>query len=493
MQAGQREEKMIQYLLKQSSYVTVAALSGELDISSKTAYRIIKKLNDETGDALIVAEKGKGVRINYDIYLKSRFNRQQKAEGQSVYYNFSPVERRLHILKELLFQAPLSLREDTIFSRYYLSTSAIYNDEKIISRYLSEYGLKLQKNGSRLSVSGAERNIRKALIKILAKLNLLNFDDLNHISVGFNQADLRFVIRQLEFIEKEIDSLIPAPYNVNLLTHLYIMIYRAGRGGADTLEQAEHVDLSRDRYYEVAKKVTKNIESYLCRELPESETANICRYLNGSRVEPEQKNAAGTGFSDEVMEITDFYMQRFAEAMNMPAISETGGLSGLSSHIKPLLNRLRSRLTVRNPLLEDIRSEYGQIFDIVKVISGQVAEKFHLPPVDDDENGFITLYFARYMEQNPQKVRTLIICTTGLGTSELLRTKVNRFFPELDIIGTAATCDINAAYLQEKQVDLILTTVRAERDWPVPVVLVNILFIERDKENVRAALKAMRR
>lgn len=148
MQAGQREEKMIQYLLKQSSYVTVAALSGELDISSKTAYRIIKKLNDETGDALIVAEKGKGVRINYDIYLKSRFNRQQKAEGQSVYYNFSPVERRLHILKELLFQAPLSLREDTIFSRYYLSTSAIYNDEKIISRYLSEYGLKLQKTAA---------------------------------------------------------------------------------------------------------------------------------------------------------------------------------------------------------------------------------------------------------------------------------------------------------------------------------------------------------
>lgn len=177
----------------------------------------------------------------------------------------------------------------------------------------------------------------------------------------------------------------------------------------------------------------------------------------------------------------------------MPAISEAGGLSGLSSHIKPLLNRLRSRLTVRNPLLEDIRSEYGQIFDIVKVISGQVAEKFHLPPVDDDENGFITLYFARYMEQNPQKVRTLIICTTGLGTSELLRAKASRFFPELDIIGTAATCDINADYLQEKQVDLILTTVRAEKEWPVPVVLVNILFIERDKENVRAALKAMGR
>lgn len=154
MQAGQREEKMIQYLLKQSAYVTVAALSGELAISSKTAYRIIKKLNDETGDALIVAEKGKGIRLNYDIYLNSRFNRQQKAEAQSVYYNFSPLERRLHILKELLFQAPLSLREDNVFSRYYLSTSAIYNDEKIISRHLSEYDLKLQKNGSRLSVSG---------------------------------------------------------------------------------------------------------------------------------------------------------------------------------------------------------------------------------------------------------------------------------------------------------------------------------------------------
>ena len=170
---------------------------------------------------------------------------------------------------------------------------------------------------------------------------------------------------------------------------------------------------------------------------------------------------------------------------------DVGDLNGLSSHIKPLLNRLRSKLTVKNPLLDDIKQEYSQIFAIVQEISSQAAEKFALPQIDEDENGFITLYFARYMEQNPHKSRVLIICTTGMGTSELLKTKVQRFFPEIEVIGTAATSTINSQFLLEKQPDLILTTVRTEADWGIPVVLVNTLFIERDKQNVRKALKAL--
>lgn len=491
MKSNAREEQLIHCLLKESSFVTVASIIEKLDISAKTAYRIIKKLNDEMETVLIETEKGKGIRLNYEAYLASRFNNKKKKDTESIYYNFSPVERRLHVIKELLFQAPLSLREDYLFSRYYLSQSAIYNDEEAIGNQLKNYDLALQKNGSRLAVVGSERNIRYALMQIMAKLNIMNFEDIHTFSGDLSQRDLRFVIGQMEFIEKEIDSLIPAPYNVNLMTHLYVLLYRAGKGGVDNSTANQIDSVQQDRYYDVAMKVTKNIEGYLCRELPISETANICAYLNGSRMEKGQENPLSYHAPSEVMELTDFYIKMFFEAMDLPFTVEVGDLNGLSSHIKPLLNRLRSKLTVKNPLLEDIKQEYSQIFAIVQEISSQAAEKFALPQIDEDENGFITLYFARYMEQNPHKSRVLIICTTGMGTSELLKTKVQRFFPEIEVIGTAATSTINSQFLLEKQPDLILTTVRTEADWGIPVVLVNTLFIERDKQNVRKALKAL--
>lgn len=491
MKSSEREDALIHELLKQSSFVTVADMAEHMHLSSKTLYRLIKKINEESETVLIEAEKGKGIRLNYNVYLSSRFH-QQSPESQSVHYNFSPIERRLHIMKELLFHAPLSLKEETLFSRYYLSPSAIYTDEDIINQNLQSFELVLQKNSNRLSVAGAESNIRKALMQILAKLNLFNFDDLQSMSIDFNKNNLRFVIRQLEFIEKEIDSIIPAPYNVNLLTHLYILIYRSSKGDFDHSTDKASEDLKKYRYYNVAKKVTENIEGYLCKKLPETETANICSYLNGSRIEPEQDKEVQENYSEEVQKIVDFFVQKFAEALHQPIVDHSLLAPELSSHIRPLLNRLHSGLTVKNPLLDDICQEYAQVFNIVREISTKASAEFHLPVIDDDEVGFITLYFARYLEQHPQRVRTLIVCTTGLGTSELLRTKVGRFFPELDVVDTASTRAVTPAYLAEHQIDLILTTVKPAQAWGVRTILVNTLFIERDKQNVRQVLKELR-
>ena len=53
MKSNAREEQLIHCLLKESSFVTVASIIEKLDISAKTAYRIIKKLNDEMETVLI--------------------------------------------------------------------------------------------------------------------------------------------------------------------------------------------------------------------------------------------------------------------------------------------------------------------------------------------------------------------------------------------------------------------------------------------------------
>lgn len=489
--AESREEILIYTLLQQSSFVPVADVANQMDISTKTIYRLVKKLNQEEDAILIEAEKGKGIRINYQVYLESHYNksRGKKPAINDFHYNFSPIERRLHIMKELLFHAPLSLREDDLFDQYYLSQSAIYLDEDIISKGLEKYGLTLQKKNSRLSISGPEHQIRQALIYLLTKLNLIDFNDLKNMDVNVNQRDLHFVISQLELIEKEINSIIPAPYNVNLLTHLYILLYRAGKGDFDQIQADNHNSASSSIYYPLAQKVTQNIEGYICKQLPDTETVNICNYLASSRIESERDtiNDQHIQITPLTSQVTQYYIDEFSRKSRI-LIQGTSLKTELASHISPMLHRLTTKVSVVNPMLDDIQQEYQEIYQFIREISDRLPDKFGLPVINDDEAGFITLYFARYMEEHPRKIRIVIVCTTGLGTSELLRTKVERFFPELDIIGTASLRSLTPEWVTEKRIDLILTTIRPPADWPVPSVLVNTLFISRDRQNVRNML-----
>lgn len=489
--AESREENLIYMLLQQSSFISVADVANQMDVSTKTIYRLVKKLNQEEDAILIEAEKGKGIRINYQVYLKSHYNKShgKKPSINDFHYNFSPIERRLNIMKELLFHAPLSLREDDLFAPYYLSQSAIYLDEDIISKGLEAYGLILQKKNARLSIEGPEHQIRQALIYLLTKLNIIDFNDLKNMDVNINQRDLHFIISQVELIEKEINSVIPAPYNVNLLTHLYILLYRAGKGDFDQIQTDNHQSASSSIYYPLAQKVTQNIEGYICKKLPDTETVNICNYLSSSRIESERDtiNNQYVNVSSLTRQVTQYYIDEFSRKSRI-LIQGTSLKNELASHISPMLHRLATKVSVVNPMLDDIQQEYQEIYQFIREISDQLPNKFGLAIINDDEVGFITLYFARYMEEHPRKIRIVIVCTTGLGTSELLRTKVERFFPELDIIGTASLRSLTPEWITEKRIDLILTTIQPPEEWPVPSVLVNTLFISRDRQNVRNML-----
>lgn len=486
MKLEDKEELIIYVLLERQTYITVSEVADKVNVSTKTIYRMIKKINDRCAHGeLIKTEKGKGIKLNYDIYLESKID----SNTESL-YDYSPVERRMNIIQKLLFKSPNTIDEETLFGKYYISQSVIRVDEEIIADQLKSKDLILKKQGNKLAIVGDEFSVRKALIDSLLKMNILNFEDLKSIDVDFNKDDLEFVISQIEMIEKVLDTIIPSPYNINLLTHLYILINRVGKGIFDLNENYNFVSYlnitKEERYYKLAVKVKENIEVYLNTSLPELETINIYTYLASSRIDKSSETTRV--FPKNVQLVTDFYINEFEKESNV-TIMHSLIFNELASHIKPMLNRLKSNITITNRLIEDIKREYGKLFDIVSKISQEVSKNYQLPTIIEDEVGFITLYFARYIEQHPEKIKALILCTTGMGTSELLKVKIKKFFPEIDIQATASVKECSTEFLENTSVDLILTTVKIQDDLQIPIVLVNTLFIEKDQDNVRKVIK----
>lgn len=485
-----REQRLLLLLTKRHDYITSEELAEHLETSPKTIYRLIKKINETHGEGLIQSEKGRGYKLNYEKYI-SQANIQPSQRSQ-----YSPQERRNRVMEELLLSSPNAKNVYDLFEDYYVGESVIFSDEQVIAEHLQRYELKLERKQRTLAILGKEANLRRAIADLIQVHNIIEIDDLkNHSELNFNNYDVLFILDQLKLIEKQLQLTIPYPYNVNIFSHLYILIsrlrkvHRLPNEEMSPLSKKEQERLEQDKaLYQVAKSAIKNVEKYLHNELPESEVYYLYQYLASSRMQGSLSKV--TKFSSKVVEITNTYLDSMSQRLNISAKGDSIFLD-LANHIKPMLNRLEHGIHVKNSLLDQIKMTYEAIFSDVSDVSDEVSQHFELPKINEDENGFITLYFARIIETNQLPIRTVIMCTTGVGTSELLRVKIEKKFPELEIVDVVASRD--AKHFTEKYpgIDLILTTISVSDMIPIPSLLVNAMFTRDDQTRLQKKIEAI--
>ena len=79
MQLSKREIQLIELFIKYGMTLTAQELAEFANVSTKTIYRTIKKINEasDVGE-LISATVGKGFCLNYDNYLKGSIRKKGK-------------------------------------------------------------------------------------------------------------------------------------------------------------------------------------------------------------------------------------------------------------------------------------------------------------------------------------------------------------------------------------------------------------------------------
>lgn len=474
-------------LSKQRDYMTAIELAELMETSTKTIYRLVKKINEEYADgSLILSEKGRGYQLDYGKYLE-----QIEPTMKSV-MEISPSERQAQVMEQLLLSSPKAIKILDLFKDFYVGDSAIANDEKMIASQVERFELKLFRKNRTLAIKGKELNIRRAIAELIQRLNIIDLDDMKTADeLNFNRYDVLFVSDQLKIVEQALGGEIPYPYNVNVFSHLYIMICRSRQTRQQlveeqlTKEQRQLLDANQE-IKDIATKVIKNVEGYLVTKLPVSEIYYLYQYLLSSRMkkQPDKKPT----FSPEVEQITNYYLREVGKKLNIK-LTDSAIFVDLSNHIKPMLNRLKHQIHVKNGLLDQIQLTYERIYKDVIAVSVKVSETFNLPPINQDENGFITLYFARMIETYQVPIQTLIMCTTGVGTSELLKAKIVKKFPELAIIDVIATKNYRSVLDKAPGIELILTTVGLKNSLPVHSLLVSAMLTANDQLKIRKKIE----
>lgn len=481
-------ESNVLNVLNYETFTSAGELASQLFVSNKTIYRLVKKINDiaqsDYQKPLILSETGKGYILNPAFI---NINIQQSIDYKE--------ENQLNdLLLSLMYKHP-NKKSREAFKFEYVSESTAERLMKKLEERLLAYRIKLRMNLDYVWIEGKEQDIRKAIHEIILETHNLNA--LGEIGIELNEFDKHFLDKQLALLEESIGETINYPYDITLYTHLYMLLKRYREGDVSYLQRQEPLEVdelqllhANRRLAEVARQIKGNIERYLNLELSEMEEFFIFQNLYSINIQERESSNVDKSLAELISNrlITSFF--NISDKSLLPSCRSL--YEDIYQHTLPMLSRLRSGITVENNLLEEEKVEYRDTFYKLKAIITEINKELTFETkINEEEIGYLTLYFEKYKLSKSQAKNVLLVCSTGIGTSELLKIRLEKNVQNINIVATMSQRQMknNKAFLNEN-IDLILSTLRVPLDAVnLPVLTISPLLTSQDIQKINYMLK----
>ncbi|MBU3112728.1 BglG family transcription antiterminator [Clostridium lacusfryxellense] len=511
-----RIKNILQIICKEDDYVTISKIAKDLDVSGRTVLRDIPEVQNFLKHNGINLEKKTGVGIKVIATLEEKKTIINLLNGEINETIYSPLERKNIIISELLQnQEPVKLYN---FTRILKVTEAtISNDLEKTDEWFKKHGLKLiRKQGLGVYVEGREDYIRKAMVSLIYEntnesqlLGLIrkNLDNsvvvAQDIEVASRNRLLNLIdnetIKKLEVLvesmEKERNYKLVDSAFVGLIVHIALAIERVKKGDKITINGKFLKELKTSEEYVIASNLSSNISKCFAVDIPEDEIGYITMHIKGSKNYKEKYKAGNkvigsfelVKLSKEIIKIAEIETGRFLG-------NNENLLNGLVNHLGTAITRLKMNLEIRNPLLEEIKANYTDLMRISTKCS-VVVEKHIGIKMPEAEIAFIAMHLGAAIENSETLIKPIykvaIACATGMGTSRLLATRIKNEYENIEIVDIISTIHIEKSFLMEKEIDFIISTVNIDKCYK-PVVRVNPLLFQEDKDKIADQIKAMK-
>lgn len=481
-----RELQRLLDILSTDEYRTAAQLADGLEVSEKTARLRIKSLNEELEE--YGAEVVSKARFGYKLYItdQEKFNKYER-EADEAAENFIPdtgEERSEYLLAYLIWQ-PGYVKAEELCDFLYISrptlTKSLRSVEKILKRYTLEierkpnYGMKLR---------GKELDIRRLICDYFIRRNCLTELSPAHMEKEMETLaqDIRKMLANYEI------PLLETAFE-NFIEYVYVACKRMKRDNYLQMVMDDLPDMGiREKSF--VKELTEYLgKKYKC-IVTKEETSYILLYLSGRRivgnvVENDTNFVIREHLDRMALEMFDYIQREY----HMDFRNDFDVRMTLNQHLVPLDVRLKFNIPLHNPLLEEIKQNYGLAYQI-SCEASQVLKNYYQKDISEDEIGYLALIFELAIEkkQKNEKSDILVVCSTGKGSSRLLKYKYEREFS--DYLNKIYVCDlIGLERFDFSKVDYVFTTVPITKEIPVPIVEVGMFLGQDDVQKVVKVLK----
>lgn len=472
MYISARERQILDILLSVQDEMTVKDLADHIGVSGRTVHRDLKNVEDILEEYQLSLQKKSGVGVQV-IGEKSKIRELELFLFNLYHTEYTPDERQTMILCALLeSQGPVKLI--SLANDLNVTIATVSSDLTKIEERIQPIGLTLiRRRGYGVEIEGPEGSKRRALRDIIAEqldeseiLSLARENIQKRSSQHINTISERLLglveKNKLMIVEKVIESFSrDLPFSmadssyIGLVVHLALAIERIQKGEGIVIDPEYLENQKKTKEYVIAEKIVAELEKVLEILIPEAEIGYITMHLKGAKLRHDKEYLMEDSSLQAAIK-TKNLIQYVGKSLGRDLSQNHSLFEGLAMHLKPVLYRLSQNMGISNPLLGRIKRDYQELFLVVKEACEEVFFEY---PVPETEIGYLVMHFGAAVlgDNQDETIKTLVLCSSGIGTSKMLVTRLQNEFPELQEIKSASLLEINRADTADYQ--LIISTI----------------------------------
>lgn len=464
------QKEFLMLLLENENPQSIQLIQDQLDISRRTVYYIVNKINDVFYDLRmepINNKRGQG------YYLTSN----QKKVVDSILHsdgtlqNLSPDER-VHYLICWMMYPKANIHIENIMELFDISRNSVFNDLKDLKSEIEKYDVSLYfdiKNGYMINGQVfSKRALLLYYLKILLKkihYKSIEFLDVSEVETFYSrlqQISLKMHNEYDDYNLLAIACLLNIVHYVDEKFDFSILELR-------DLEKTEELHMI-DKYFQ---DLNVHERLYLTIHLLGSKAGSVIRLYDSQR-------------DIQLFELALHLVDLFERQTSCDISEKNELVNSLYMHFKLSMYYYQLSIQISNTLLEDVKENYGNLYQMIKNLCESMDDEFPFI-LTDSEISYITMHFGGHLKQVQGKfyalIRVLIVCPSGISTSTLLKREVEDLYANVTVI--AATAAENIAQYKEN-IDFIVSTIDLDTD--IPWIKVNAILTKDDKSKIASMM-----
>lgn len=443
-----RQEKLLKIFQFENTYVSVENLAKKMTVSERTIYSEINKLSCQGYN--FITKRGKGYKLENDT---------KKIYGKFINRaNMNTThDRRLEIMKDLLFDKK-KVTLNNLSEMYFVSPSSIKNDLKFIENIIFknvDWSFISNHDGTRIGdINLVDKiyvlfNFNQYVMDYVHTENMHKTSDrIDILSKYYNPEVIKVCKNIIYSFIRTNNTIIPEVYVESLLS-IFISLVSELSCGRHFETKISPLDLKQHAIY-ISNAVTLLHKASLRLNFSyeNSDVEFLSQMLLNYRFEP-------TSFDSFDDQLITRIIKNVSDALEIDLTNDDHLFNQLKIHVPPMIYRLKLHSRVKNPFTDQIKLEFSITYNVVWIVLQNLSRELEVD-FNEDEIAFLTIYFQLSIEKIAKIRKILIVCQTGIVTSELLINRIKKSAPSLDVIDVASINEMKELDLNDY--DFVLTT-----------------------------------
>ena len=465
MKTNERILKEIDLMSKSDAYVTVDEMSKSFGVSKATIRLDINEIRDSL----------KKYEIELDVKRGTGFK--LKGSSQNILKLKQALSKGDNSLDEISKQALIYLIKNInkytmikdISQELSISESSISKRLKPINVFLKKYNseiLSIKNKG--IVLTGKENGLRKLLIDYTINLvpeePLQKKDDTATQILNVLKIDSSEIFKAIEEAQKFLKIKLSDESFNTLAIHIAIAIVRIRKGQTATVPLQSDKDKFREEY-DAALLIANHIDKAYAIEMDENEIYYLFLHLMSTHIlrsdtiaSPDENDIKANKICNSIIQLIENIKQ---------VTIEQKYINNLLLHLHPMINRLEYGMELKNPLLDEIKAKYPESYGIAWMCNQIFIRECH-KPISENEAGYLSIHIQTMLESIQTKINAVVVCSSGIGISQLLATQISQNFRNINIIDVCGLDQFKRT--KYENLHLVISSMNIETTYPLIVV-----------------------